>query len=69
MDEYANTTIGANNKIFLAPERCAKVYLAKLDEEKMQWGPIDLKMKAYVRTYIHRGIDLKKIEGRNLKVA
>lgn len=60
--EYANTTIGANNKIFLAPEGCAKVYLPELDEEKKQWKPMDPEIKPYVRTYTHRGIDLEKKE-------
>lgn len=59
---FKNTTIGVNNKIFLAPEGCDKVYLPEFDMEKMAWKPMDEEIKPYVRTYTHRGIDLEKNE-------
>lgn len=60
--KFNRTTIGVNNKIFLAPEGCERVYLPEFDSEKGQWVPMDEAIRPSVRTYTHRGIDLEKNE-------
>lgn len=60
--KFDRTTIGVNNKIFLAPEGCDRVYLPEFDFEKGQWVPMDEAIRPSVRTYTHRGIDLEKNE-------
>lgn len=60
--KFSQTTIGANNKIFLAPEGCDQVYLPEFDFEKGQWVPMDESIRPSIRTYTHRGIDLEKNE-------
>lgn len=62
VEVFKNTTVGANNKIFLSPEGCDKVYLPEFDFEKMEWKPMDASIKPIIRTYTHRGIDLEKKE-------
>lgn len=56
--KFSRTTIGVNNKIFLAPEGCAEVHLPEFDFEKGQWVPMDEAIRPSVRTYTHRGINL-----------
>lgn len=60
--KFNRTTIGANNKIFLAPEGCDQVYLPEFDAEKGQWVPMDEAIRPSVRTYTHRGINLETNE-------
>lgn len=60
--KFNRTTIGVNNKIFLAPEGCDRVYLPEFDFEKGQWVPMDEAIRPSIRTYTHRGIDLEKNE-------
>jgi NADPH-dependent ferric siderophore reductase len=62
VSDFKNTTVGVNNKIFIAPEGCDKVYLPEFDFEKGTWKPMDLSIKPTIRTYTHRGINLKKNE-------
>jgi len=62
VQKFSRTTIGVNNKIFLAPEGCPKVYLPEFDYEKGQWVPMDDAIRPSVRTYTHRGINLEKNE-------
>lgn len=62
IEVFKNTTIGVNNKIFVAPEGCEQVYLPEFDFEKGEWKPMDETVKPTVRTYTHRGIDLEKKE-------
>lgn len=62
VEVFKNATIGVNNKIFIAPEGCDKIYLPEFDFEKREWAPMDNAIKPIVRTYTHRGIDLDKKE-------
>lgn len=62
VEVFKNATIGVNNKIFIAPEGCDKVYLPEFDFEKRAWAPMDAAIKPTVRTYTHRGINLEKKE-------
>ncbi|MDM1372630.1 siderophore-interacting protein [Myroides marinus] len=62
VSDFKETTIGVNNKIFIAPEGVAEVYLPEFDYDKGAWKPMDEAIKPYVRTYTHRGIDLEKNE-------
>ncbi|MEC4114298.1 siderophore-interacting protein [Myroides pelagicus] len=62
VSDYKYTTVGVNNKIFIAPEGCDHVYLPEFDMEKMAWTPMDESIKPYIRTYTHRGLDLEKNE-------
>ncbi|WP_121966329.1 siderophore-interacting protein [Myroides sp. N17-2] len=62
VSDFKDTTIGVNNKIFIAPEGCTEVHLPEFDFEKGAWKPMEESIKPYVRTYTHRGIDLEKNE-------
>lgn len=62
VSDFKNTTIGVNNKIFIAPEGVAEVHLPEFDMEKGAWKPMDEALKPYVRTYTHRGINVEKNE-------
>lgn len=62
IEVFKNTTIGVNNKIFIAPASCDNVYLPEFDFEKGEWKPMDEAIKPIVRTYTHRGINLEKKE-------
>ncbi|MBW3520387.1 siderophore-interacting protein [Flavobacterium sp. NKUCC04_CG] len=62
VSEYKNTTIGVNNKIFIAPDGLDKVYLPEFDSEKMDWIPVAAELTPLRRTYTHRGINLEKNE-------
>ncbi|MDR0227833.1 MAG: siderophore-interacting protein [Flavobacteriaceae bacterium] len=62
VSDFKDTTIGVNNKIFIAPEGVTEVHLPEFDFEKGNWKPQDEAIKPYVRTYTHRGIDLEKNE-------
>jgi len=60
--EIADTTIGVNNKIMIPPPGLNKVYFPEFDFEKGQWKPMDDDVRPTVRTYTHRGIDLRRNE-------
>lgn len=60
--DFKDTTIGVNNKIFIAPEGCDQVHLPEFDFEKGAWKPMEESIKPYVRTYTHRGINIEKNE-------
>ncbi len=62
VQKFSQTTIGVNNKIFLAPEGCDRVHLPEFDFEKGQWVPMDEAIRPSVRTYTHRGINLETNE-------
>lgn len=62
VSDFKDTTIGVNNKIFIAPEGVTEVHLPEFDYEKGAWKPMDEAIKPYVRTYTHRGINLEKNE-------
>jgi|SRR5690554_940987 len=60
--DFANTTLGDNNKIFIPPKGVQKVYLPKIDSETKSWIHPPSAVAPYVRTYTHMGIDLEKEE-------
>lgn len=62
VSKYQNTTVGVNNKIFIAPQGCSKVHLPEFDAATQKWKEQDAAIKPYVRTYTHRGINLDKNE-------
>lgn len=57
-----NTTIGVNNKILIPQKGQNKVYFPEFDYEKMKWKPQPKEQQSIIRTYTHRGIDLKSNE-------
>lgn len=57
-----NTTVGVNNKILIPPKGIHTIYFPEFDYEKMQWIPQPEEIRPTVRTYTHRGIDLKNNE-------
>lgn len=57
-----NTTIGVNNKILIPPKGLNKIHFPEFDNERRQWHPMSVDIRPTVRTYTHRGIDLKKNE-------
>ncbi|WP_413512670.1 siderophore-interacting protein [Myroides odoratus] len=57
--KFSQTTIGVNNKIFLAPEGCDTVHFPQFDFEKGQWVPMEEALRPSIRTYTHRGINLE----------
>lgn len=63
--DFANTTLGDNNKIFIPPKGVQKVYLPQIDSETKLWIHPPTAVAPYVRTYTHMGIDLEK---RNLQL-
>lgn len=54
---FANTTPGANNKIFIPPAGMNKVHFPGFDYKKMQWIHAPEAVRPVVRTYTHRGFD------------
>lgn len=59
---FANTTIGVNNKILIAPKGVEQIHFPEFDYEKMQWKPMPEEVRPSIRTYTHRGIDLASNE-------
>ncbi len=59
---FENTTIGVNNKVLIPPKGINQIHFPQFDYEKKQWFPMSEEIRPTVRTYTHRGIDLKKNE-------
>lgn len=59
---FNNTTIGVNNKILIPPKGINKIHFPEFDYQKRQWYPMAEEIRPVVRTYTHRGIDLKTNE-------
>lgn len=59
---FENTIIGVNNKILIPPKGVNKIHFPEFDFEKGQWLPMPDEVRPTVRTYTHRGIDLKTNE-------
>lgn len=59
---FDNTTVGVNNKILIPPKGLNKIHFPEFDYEKRQWYPMSEEVRPTVRTYTHRGIDLKANE-------
>ncbi|WP_300669450.1 siderophore-interacting protein [Soonwooa sp.] len=62
LEAIRNSTLGVNNKIFIAPKAIEKVHIPEFDFEKMEWTPMPEHLKPHVRTYTHRGINFEKNE-------
>jgi len=60
--EFANTTIGVNNKILIPPNDVNKIHFPKLDIENHKIIQAEPNVRPIIRTYTHRGIDLAKNE-------
>lgn len=59
---FSNTTIGVNNKIVIPPIGLNEIHFPEIDNETRQWKPQSDEIRPFIRTYTHRGIDLKKNE-------
>lgn len=59
--KFANTTVGVNNKIFIAPDGINEIHFPKVDEAGNVLA-VDDRLKPFVRTYTHRGINADKKE-------
>lgn len=57
--KFENTTVGINNKILIPANGSRDVYFPSRDKSK---NSMDNEKKSIMRTYTHRGIDLKKNE-------
>lgn len=62
LEQFRETTIGDNNKIFIPPEGVEEVFFPRFDELSRQWQHPSDDKAPIVRTYTHRGIDLSKKE-------
>jgi len=58
ISEFANTTVGANNKILIPPAGVNDIYFPKFDPENNKLIHAPENVRPFVRTYTHRGIDL-----------
>lgn len=58
VEQYARTTLGANNKLFLPNPNQNEIELPLFDTEKRAWVVKDETKRPSVRTYTHRNIDL-----------
>lgn len=59
---FENTTNGVNNKILIPPKGLHKIHFPEFDYKKRQWYPMPEEVRPSVRTYTHRGIDLRTNE-------
>lgn len=59
---FDNTTIGVNNKILIPPKGLNEIHFPEFDYENMRWKPQPDEIRPQIRTYTHRGIDLKTQE-------
>src|SRR5690606_17665213 len=60
--DFAQCTLGANNKIFIPPAGTKEVRFAEFDKGRGEWVMPDENVKPIVRTYTHRRIDIAKDE-------
>jgi len=60
--DFADTTVGVNNKILIPPPGITQIHFPTLDIEnnRLILPPVDV--RPFVRTYTHRGIDIEKKE-------
>lgn len=59
---FGNTTVGANNKIFISPQGVQEDLFPEYDYEIGKWVYPSTDISPIVRTYTHRGISLEKNE-------
>ncbi|MHC5201178.1 siderophore-interacting protein [Myroides sp. LJL119] len=57
--DYVNTTVGVNNKIFIAPKGVDQVHFPTIDPKSNQPIEVEKHLTPIMRTYTHRGIDLQ----------
>lgn len=62
IQQFAETTIGDNNKILVPPEGLNEIHFPEYDNENHQWIYPPKEVAPSIRTYTHRGIDLEKNE-------
>lgn len=60
--QFADMSIGANNKILIPPPGVDKVHFPEFDEASGKWLDPSDDIRPIVRTYTHRGIDLSSNE-------
>lgn len=60
--DFADCTIGVNNKIFIPPVGVKDVAFATYDDDLGEWVAPDESVKPSVRTYTHRAIDVERNE-------
>ncbi|GGF08473.1 NADPH-dependent ferric siderophore reductase, contains FAD-binding and SIP domains [Chishuiella changwenlii] len=62
IQQFANTTIGDNNKILVPPEGLNEIHFPEYDYDNNQWIHPPKEVAPSIRTYTHKGIDLEKNE-------
>ncbi len=62
VSQFADTTVGVNNKILIPPEGTGEIHFPVYDREENRWIHPEAHLRPIVRTYTHRGIDLEKQE-------
>lgn len=60
--DFAVTTIGVNNKIFIPPLGVNEIHFPTFNFESKEWIHAAEHLRPTVRTYTHRAIDLEKNE-------
>jgi len=62
VQKLADRTVGINNKILIPPPGLKTVHFPQRDSRTKRWKPLPPEVSPIIRTYTHRGIDLKKNE-------
>ncbi|WP_313581051.1 siderophore-interacting protein [Chishuiella sp.] len=60
--QFANSTIGDNNKILIPPEGLNEIHFPEFNDQNHQWIHPPKELAPSIRTYTHRGINLEKKE-------
>lgn len=60
--QFADTTVGVNNKILVPPVGVDDIHFPEYDDEQQQWIHPPEHLRPLIRTYTHRGIDVEKGE-------
>lgn len=60
--QFADTTVGVNNKIFIPPAGVDEIHFPEFNFETREWLHASEALRPTVRTYTHRAIDLEKKE-------
>lgn len=60
--EFAETTVGVNNKIFIPPAGVDEIHFPSFNFETREWLHASEDVRPTIRTYTHRGIDIEKKE-------
>ncbi|WP_126971533.1 siderophore-interacting protein [Gynurincola endophyticus] len=62
LEQFANTTIGDNNKILVPPDGVKEVHFPELNATTHEWIHPPKELAPAVRTYTHRGLNLERKE-------